>query len=604
MPDECSMSKKRKELTASATKSAHPGEQLAALVRISNSLLLASDLDDILATATRELSQLINFDRSDIALYLPEKNCLVLQHIHKEAEEAIKYGENREIPINDSNIIGWVAKHLKPSLRLDIETDKRFDEMVGEEHLRSDIIVPLIAKGKFLGTLNVGSYRKNAFSDTDLNIVENCGNLVCVAVEHAALLREALALGEKYNALQKSANDIILFIDPNSGKLMAANRQAERTLGLRQENIKNISFFELFAEEDRYQVRRDFVNILSRKTMSYLDRRMINKEGGFIYVDMNAVLVQLEGKSSVQAIIHDVSQRKMMEEQIIRQNKNLQEVNRKLREMDEMKTEFLARISHELRTPLSIILAYTESLKKEDLEKKKQQEFLGVVYEQGQNLLDLIDNLLELSNLEISVTMLNVSLSHIHDVIRAIWQEAEDEAETKGINISFEPGYDIPVSYLDNKRIIQVLNCLVGNAIKFTESGGVVEVRTSVREGSIWIEVMDTGEGIPADKIPGIFDTFHQIDGSISRKWGGMGIGLAMAKHIVELHGGKIWVESEYGRGSLFTVSLPLDTAVEFLPDMPHSEMGVLKTGSAQTILDPPVPPMTAQLTQTDDSES
>jgi signal transduction histidine kinase len=218
-------------------------------------------------------------------------------------------------------------------------------------------------------------------------------------------------------------------------------------------------------------------------------------------------------------------------------------------------------------------LAYTESLKQEDLDQKRQQEFLTVVYEQGQNLLGLIDNLLELSNLEISVTMLNISLSHIHDVIKAIWQEAERTAQAKDIRIAFEPGYDVPVSYLDNKRMIQVLNCLVGNAIKFTGSGGAVSVRTKVRKDHIWIEVMDTGEGIPLDKIPNIFDAFHQIDGSISRRWGGMGIGLAMVKHIVELHGGKIWVESEHGRGSLFTVSLPLDTAAELLPETPDREM-------------------------------
>lgn len=574
------------------------------MVRISNSLLQSTDLDDILAAATRELSQLINFDRSDVALYLPEKNCLVFRYIHKEAEKAVKFGENREIPMNETHIIGWVAKHLKSSLRKDVEADDRFTEMVGEEHFKSDVIVPLIARGKFLGTLNVGSYRKNAFTETDLKIIENCGKLICVAVENAMLLREARSLGEKYNALQKSANDIILFIDPNSGKLMTANRQAERTLGLQQANLKNISFFDLFAEEDRYQVRRDFVNILSRKTISFLDRRMINREGGFIYVDMNAVLVQLEGKNSIQAIIHDVSQRKKMEEQIIRQNKHLQEVNRKLMEMDEMKTEFLARISHELRTPLSIILAYTESLRQEDLDRDKQQEFLSVVYEQGQSLLGLIDNLLELSNLEISVTMLNISLSHIHDVIKAIWPGAETAAKTGGIELTFEPGYDIPVSYLDNKRMIQVLNCLVGNAIKFTENGGTVQVRTRMQEGSIWIEVMDSGEGIPPDKISNIFDTFHQIDGSSSRKWGGMGIGLTMVKHIVELHGGKIWVESEYGRGSLFTVSLPLDTAIEFLPEVARAEIGGLKTDPARCILDPPVPPMAAQVSHADDSES
>ncbi|MFH1754542.1 MAG: ATP-binding protein [Candidatus Latescibacterota bacterium] len=597
------MGEKRVQVAGTASKSVHPGEQLAAMVRISNSLLQSIQLDDILAAATRELSNLVDFDRSDVALYLPDKDCLVLRYIHKGVEQSVKFGENREIPMNDTHIIGWVARTLQSSFRRDIEADDRFTEMVGEENLKSDIIVPLIARNKFLGTLNVGSYRKNAFSETDLTIIENCGKLVCAAVEHAMLLKEAQALGEKYNVLQKSADVIILFIDPNSGKLLEANMQALRVLGLRQAELNNASFFDLFAEEDRYQARRDFVNVLSRKTMSFLDRRMINNDGEVMYVDMNAAVVQLAGESAVQAIIHDVSQRKMMEEQIIRQNKNLQEVNRKLREMDEMKTEFLARISHELRTPLSIILAYTESLKQEDLDKSRQQEFLGVVFEQGQSLLGLIDNLLELSHLEISVTMLNISLSHVHDVVKAIWQEAKEAARIRSIQISFNPGYDIPVSYLDNKRIMQVLTCLVGNAIKFTDSGGAVEVRTSVHDGSIWIEVMDTGAGIPADKIPDIFDTFHQIDGSISRKWGGMGIGLAMAKHIVELHGGKIWVESEFGRGSIFTVSLPLDTAVEFFLEMSHGDTGMLRNGPAPGGVGPPLSAMAIHDAFQDDYE-
>ncbi len=561
--------KERKLVVATGSSKSTPlSQQLLAMVRLSNSILQSTQLNDMLASVTRELSHLIQFDRSSIAVYDPEKNCLVLRHIYKVEKGSINYGENREIPMNETNVIGWVAKHLEPVLRNDIDKETRFIEMVKEENLKSDIIVPLIARGKLLGTLNVGSRRKNVFSQMDLEIVENCGKLMCVAVEHAMLLKEARELGDKYEALQKSANDIIIFINPHTGRLMEINRKAERALGFPREELLKKSYFELFAREDQYQARRDFINILSQKSTSFVDRRLIIEDGRILYVDINASLVQLEDGISIQAIIHDVSQRKMMEQQIIHQNKNLQEINQRLREVDEMKTEFLARISHELRTPLSIILAYSDSLKEDDLSREDRLAFLEVVEEQGQNLLDLINNLLDLSNFEISVTMLNVNLSHLHDIIRSIWPQVERLARAKNIKVNFSPGYEIPVIYIDNRRILQVLNCLIHNAIKFTEDGGSVDVRTSIHDEWIWVEVADTGEGIPADKIEGIFDTFQQIDGSISRKWGGMGIGLTMVKHIIELHGGKIWVESEYGRGSVFTFTLPMDTISEFLPEI------------------------------------
>ncbi|NIM19707.1 MAG: PAS domain S-box protein [Candidatus Latescibacteria bacterium] len=569
------MAKKKTRETASRSTSARPGQQLIAMVRISNTILQCTELDDILASITRELSSLIEFDRSDIALYVPEKNALVLRHIHKGDKRSTKYGENREIPMDETNVIGWAAVHKKLIVRTDIKEDKRFVEIVSEEKLQSDVIVPLIAREKLIGTLNVGSRRKNFFSGTDLEIIENCAKLACVAVEHALLLKEAKELGEKYKALQKSANDLIILINPNTGKLMEINNKAESALGLKRENVESKSFFDLFAEEDQYQARRDFINVLSQKSTSFVDRRMITSDGGVIYVDINASLVQLEGGVSIQTIIHDVSQRKMLEQQIIRQNKNLQDINKKLKELDEMKTEFLARITHELKTPLSIILAYSESLRHADLPAEEQEKFLDVIDEQGQSLLSLIDNLLDLSNLEISTTMLNVTLGHLHDVIRSIWPQVERSARAKDISISFQPGYDIPVTYLDNKRILQVLSCLVNNAIKFTDSGRSIEVRTKVDDGEIWVEVADTGEGIPAEKIPGIFDTFHQIDGSISRRWGGMGIGLAMAKHIIDLHGGKIWVESEVGMGSIFTFSLPVEVGSDFLPELYRGEQAI-----------------------------
>jgi len=266
-------------------------------------------------------------------------------------------------------------------------------------------------------------------------------------------------------------------------------------------------------------------------------------------------------------IVHNISQRKMLEQQIIHQNKHLQDVNRRMREVDKMKTEFLANISHELRTPLSIILAYSDSLRAAHLSDEEREQFLDVIAENGANLLTLINNLLDLSKLEISGKMLRFTLSHIHDVIKSILPQMAKRAKSKSIDISCELGEGVPVIYFDNNQMVQVLTCLIQNAIKFTEHGGSVVLQTSYKEREVWVSVSDTGCGIPAAQIPHIFDTFHQVDGSTSRETGGLGIGLALARHIIELHKGRLWVESEYGEGSTFTVVLPVTTEEVFLRD-------------------------------------
>jgi signal transduction histidine kinase len=171
----------------------------------------------------------------------------------------------------------------------------------------------------------------------------------------------------------------------------------------------------------------------------------------------------------------------------------------------------------------------------------------------------LINNLLDLSKLEISGQSLHISLSHVHDVIRSIWPEVEKHALKKEILLTFAPG-EVPVTYFDNGQMLRVFQCLLQNAIKFTDKHGEVRVTTAHMGREIWMQCIDTGVGIRGDDLSRVFETFHQVDGSSSRKVGGLGIGLSLARHIVELHKGRLWVESEVGVGSTFTVALPIES--------------------------------------------
>ncbi|MDH3196704.1 MAG: ATP-binding protein [Candidatus Krumholzibacteria bacterium] len=535
------------------------------MVRIANTILQFTQLEDILAAITRELANVIRFDRSSIAFMTPDGKALTLQHIYKSGDAKSAIGDGRRIPLDENSIIGWVAVNGEPVLRPSIVEDGRFLEIVKEERLACDMVVPLVARGKVIGTINVGCYEEGALSERDLGMLINCGSLACGVIEHALLLKEAKLLGSRYHTLQRNASDIILLVDRDTGALIEVNRKTCDVLGYAEEELLGRSFFELFPSENQLQARRDFVNILSRKSTSFVDRQMRSRDGGVIYVDISASLVDLEAASFVQILVHDISQRRMLEQQIIRQNRRLQDALRKLREVDRMKTEFLANISHELRTPLSVIIAYADTLREPSLGDEERRGFLDVVAQNGQSLLRLINDLLDLSQLETTEAMLSVGPSHLHDVVRAMWAEVERQAKDKGIELRFEPGADVPVAWFDSRRMQQVVSSLVHNALKFTPEGGKVVVRSSRVPDGVCMEVADTGAGIPAEHLPSVFVAFRQIDGSTTRRWGGLGIGLAMAKHIVELHGGRIWVESRQGEGSTFRFVIPAD-AHEPLP--------------------------------------
>ncbi len=546
--------------TKKASSTSRLNAELLAMVRIASTILQHTELDDILAAITRELSQLVDFDRSSIALMESGGRHLSLQHIHKKDVGGEHIGEGRPVPLDETTIIGWVAMNKRALLRRDVASDGRFTEVVQEENLRCDMVVPLIAHGNVIGTLNAGSYTANAFTDTDLEKMVNCGNIASGAIEHALLLRDAKDLGERYRTLQRNASDIIMLIDRNTGRLVEVNRQCCEVLGLPEADLLRKSFFDLFPTEDQFQARRDFINIMSQKSRLFTDRRLVSRDGNVLYVDISASLIQIKKDTFIQALVHDITQRKMLEQQIILQNRNLQDANQKLREVDEMKTEFLANISHELRTPLSVIIAYTEALRDGIVGDADRRHFLDVIADNGGNLLRLINDLLDLSKLEVTGTMLSFTLSHIHDVVRSLWPKILATAEEKGIQVTFQPGYDVPVVYIDNRRIGQVVMCLAQNAIKFTEAGGHVTLVTERTDEGVVVRVADTGQGIPEEKMPRIFDTFRQLDGSSTRRRGGLGIGLAIAKHIVELHGGKIWVESKSGTGSVFAFMVPVGT--------------------------------------------
>ena len=219
-------------------------------------------------------------------------------------------------------------------------------------------------------------------------------------------------------------------------------------------------------------------------------------------------------------------------------------------------------MSHELRTPLNAILGYTEMMVDGlygDLPEKAQTT-LERVQSNGKHLLGLINDVLDLSKIEAGQLVLAAEDYSVADMVSTVMAATESLAKTKNLALEANVAAGLPRGVADSRRLAQVLLNLVGNAIKFTDEGKV-EIRAVRADDNFEISVVDTGPGIaPADQAK-IFEEFQQVDNTSTRKKGGTGLGLSISRKIVELHGGRITVESEVGKGSTFKVTLPINAA-------------------------------------------
>lgn len=230
----------------------------------------------------------------------------------------------------------------------------------------------------------------------------------------------------------------------------------------------------------------------------------------------------------------------------------------RLTEVDRMKSDFFSLMSHELRTPLTSIREGTSLF----LEGKggevteKQRKLLTIIAEESNRLIGLVNSLLDLSRLEAGMVPFNFAEDDLRPLIDRTLHEVMPLAESRDIRLE-KALADIPPVFMDAERIRQVLRNLIGNALKFTPRGGLVRVAVRRTDKGIAVAVTDTGPGIPQEHISAIFEKFRQVSPADSRRLQGTGLGLAIVKHIVQAHGGRIWVESEAGKGSTFTFVLP-----------------------------------------------
>jgi signal transduction histidine kinase len=296
------------------------------------------------------------------------------------------------------------------------------------------------------------------------------------------------------------------------------------------------------------------------------------------FMDLLDVMVFTGHKNLITARLHIEAVQESYRE-LQEKNRALEDSFAKLKELDRLKSNFLATMSHELRTPLTSVIGYSEMM----LEglggplTAEQREYLGIIMEKGENLLQLITSILDISKIEAGRIRLVLSEVDPGQLMRDAIATVLPLARKKGLKVACEPG-TLPRLHCDREKVRQCLVNLCTNAVKFTPAGGSVTVSAEPATGDrLAIRVADDGIGIADDLIARVFDVFFQIDGSSTREYGGAGLGLAIVKSFAEAHGGEVQVRSKVGAGSTFSLVLPLRPtlpAPALTPAAPFSAAG------------------------------
>ncbi len=436
------------------------------------------------------------------------------------------------------------------------ETDEWVKSLVGPS-AASVMVGPLIANGQFRGLLAIASPRPAAFNVGHLRLFRNVLSQVSNAIGNAEIYRlisqQAQELGQMFRNQQEAATErqAILtsiadgvVVNDVTGRVILANPAAEHILGLPADQLIGKDYHELFAafatqgKEEAIAAMKALLS-LSAPEVTKTFRINLEVENRVIHALLSPVLTPRNDLLGAVTILRDITK----------------EV-----EADRAKSEFVSTVSHELRTPMTAIKGYTDLLRAGAAGPltAEQQRFLDTIKNNTDRLTALINDLLDISRMETGRVRFEPHPLQIGEVIADVVNVLAGQAEAQQQTLNYEIAAGLPDIMGDRDRLAQVLTNLIGNAIRYTRKGGKIMVRAYPVEKAVRVDVQDTGIGIAPEDLGHIFERFYRADHPLVQETRGTGLGLYIVKMFVEMHGGRIWVESEVGKGSTFTFILPV----------------------------------------------
>ena len=356
----------------------------------------------------------------------------------------------------------------------------------------------------------------------------------------------------RYRSLFQNNRAVIMLLDPDTGDILDANPAACAYYGYPREKILslNIADLNILPKE---QILKELEQEKSRDINHfYFTHRLSN--GVLRDVERYSYPILMDGKKLLYAIVSDITDNRKMQSELVRAKMEAEVAN-------QAKSEFLANMSHELRTPLNSIIGFSDMLLTQNFGplNEKQLRYVSNISVSGSHLLKLINDILDLSKVEAGKMELNVEKFSISSSVSEVKTLLTPLASKKSIRILSTVDEELTIIKADRTKFRQILYNLMDNAIKFTPEGGHVLVDARVGEDGAKITIKDTGAGISEEESRKVFQPFTQLANSEYGKQAGTGLGLSLVKKFVEMHAGKIWIESEFGEGSKFIFTIPLN---------------------------------------------
>jgi PAS domain S-box-containing protein len=395
----------------------------------------------------------------------------------------------------------------------------------------------------------------------------------------------------RYRRLFEAAHDGVLIIDMPTFKIADVNPFVLDLLDYPREYFIGKEPWELGVFRDR-QSGQDAMETLQKNGAARYDGLSLQDRNGRHHpVEIVANVYQEDNQPVIQFNVRDISDRKRFEDERQAHLHNEQSLRMEAEAANRAKDIFLATLSHEMRTPLNAIVGWMAILRKEGCSENELQEGLNVIERNTRAQVQLIEDVLDVSRIVSGKLRLDLRPCELIDAINAGIDVVRPAAEARGIAMDIELDPSASRATADVGRIQQVVWNLLSNAIKFTPKGGTIGVTLAREQSSLQIQVVDNGQGMSAELLPYVFDRFRQADGSTRRRFGGLGLGLSIVKHIVEMHGGTVQAQSGgVGKGSTFTVLLPVRALrVDEVPIDSSPVEGGLTEGFAREAGSPPL---------------
>lgn len=492
-------------------------------------------LDEVLHTILEQTTKALAVEAVSLALVEPSGQEMVVRAATGKRSQQVV---GLRIGLGNG-IAGWVSKKGQGTIVPDVEKDSRFFAHVDQFpdfQTHAVACVPILARKKVIGVIEALNPTASAFGSDDLSVLEGIGNIAGTAIEHAQIFEQMEGARSRYLDLFEDSIDPILITDLE-GNIIEANRQAEYLIRFEKKTLLQMNIHTLH-KADYKELGAEMARLREGASVSY-ESILQGKDPEPVNIDVYAHKITVDGVDQLQWIIRDITERT---------------------KLDHLREDLASMIYHDLRSPLANIVSGLDVLEMM-LPKDNDptiRSVLDIAMRSTERVQRLANSLLDTSRMEAGQRIGNPEPTHVLDLVQMAMDAAAPAAQGKEVRLEAAVPKGLPRVMADAEMLRRVLINLIENAIKYSTEGMTITVGAKRAEDFVEMWVRDEGRGIPQSEHKRIFEKFARVQVGATGSTKGLGLGLAYCKLAVEGHGGKIWVESEVGKGSRFAFTIPI----------------------------------------------